>query len=297
MKKLFKYLLCFMMLTTVVGCSGGTNSSDGSDTANILCPVGAPSLAFVSEYENITENGKIDFVDGSDQLVAELSKDNSEYDIIVAPINLGAKLIASDQSDYRIQAVITWGNLYLVGTSKEALSQTGELALFGEGAVPQLIVEATNIETSLTPTYYQSATLVQQQLLAGNVQVGLLAEPLASATIAKAKQSGLELSIITDLQESYGEDGYPQAAIFVKEGKNYDSLFSKIDEFTNNGYDGLKEDLENIGIETLGLPSVDITVNSIDRQNLHYRPASECAKQIEDFLELYNIEYSDDMIV
>ena len=251
MKKLFKYLLCFMMLTTVVGCSGGTNSSDESDTANILCPVGAPSLAFVSEYENITENGKIDFVDGSDQLVAELSKDNSEYDIIVAPINLGAKLIASDQSDYRIQAVITWGNLYLVGTSKEALSQTGELALFGEGAVPQLIVEATNIETSLTPTYYQSATLVQQQLLAGNVQVGLLAEPLASATIAKAKQSGLELSIITDLQESYGEDGYPQAAIFVKEGKNYDSLFSKIDEFTNNGYDGLKEDLENIGIETL----------------------------------------------
>lgn len=297
MKKLFKYLLCFMMLTTVVGCSGGTNSSDESDTANILCPVGAPSLAFVSEYENITENGKIDFVDGSDQLVAELSKDNSEYDIIVAPINLGAKLIASDQSDYRIQAVITWGNLYLVGTSKEALSQTGELALFGEGAVPQLIVEATNIETSLTPTYYQSATLVQQQLLAGNVQVGLLAEPLASATIAKAKQSGLELSIITDLQESYGEDGYPQAAIFVKEGKNYDSLFSKIDEFTNNGYDGLKEDLENIGIETLGLPSVDITVNSIERQNLHYRPANECAKQIEDFLKLYNIEYSDDMIV
>ena len=297
MKKLFKYLLCFMMLTTVVGCSGGTNSSDESDTANILCPVGAPSLAFVSEYENITENGKIDFVNGSDQLVAELSKDNSEYDIIVAPINLGAKLIASDQSDYRIQAVITWGNLYLVGTSKEALSQTGELALFGEGAVPQLIVEATNIETSLTPTYYQSATLVQQQLLAGNVQVGLLAEPLASATIAKAKQSGLELSIITDLQESYGEDGYPQAAIFVKEGKNYDSLFSKIDEFTNNGYDGLKEDLENIGIETLGLPSVDITVNSIEHQNLHYRPASECAKQIEDFLKLYNIEYSDDMIV
>ena len=171
------------------------------------------------------------------------------------------------------------------------------MALFGEGAVPQLIVEATNIETSLTPTYYQSATLVQQQLLAGNVQVGLLAEPLASATIAKAKQSGLELSIITDLQESYGEDGYPQAAIFVKEGKNYDSLFSKIDEFTNNGYDGLKEDLENIGIETLGLPSVDITVNSIERQNLHYRPASECAKQIEDFLKLYNIEYSDDMIV
>ena len=295
MKKLLKYLICALMMLTIVGCS--SQSEDGSDSANILCPTGAPSLAFVSEYDNITENGKIDFVDGSDQLVAELSKDDSEYDIIVAPVNVGANLIANDQTDYRIQAILTWGNLYLVGTSEDALSQTGEIALFGEGAVPQLIYESTDIETSLTPTYYQSATLVQQQLLAGNVQVGLLAEPLASATIAKAKQNGLELSIIGNLQEAYGDDGYPQAAIFIKEGTNYDALLNAIDEFTNNGYEGLQEDLENIGIETLGLPSVEITVNSIERQNLHYKAASDCAEQIKDFLTLYNIEYSDDMLV
>ena len=295
MKKLFKYLVCLTLLLAIVGCTGG--SSDESDSVKILCPTGAPSLAFVSEYENITKEGKIDFVDGSDQLVAELSKDDSEYDIIVAPINLGANLISNKQTDYKIQAVITWGNLYLVGTSEDALNGSGELALFGEGAVPQLIVEATNLETSLTPTYYQSATLVQQQLLAGNVQAGLLAEPLASATIAKAKQNGIELSIIKNMQEAYGKDGYPQAAIFVKDGKNFDSLFEKIDEFTNNGYEGLKDYLEKIGIETLGLPSVEITVNSIERQNLHYKLASDCSKQIKDFLELYKIEYSDDMLV
>ncbi|MFQ6794095.1 hypothetical protein [Thomasclavelia sp.] len=295
MKKLFKYLVCLTLLLAIAGCTGG--SSDESDSVKILCPTGAPSLAFVSEYENITKEGKIDFVDGSDQLVAELSKDDSEYDIIVAPINLGANLISNKQTDYKIQAVITWGNLYLVGTSEDALNGSGELALFGEGAVPQLIVEATNLETSLTPTYYQSATLVQQQLLAGNVQAGLLAEPLASATIAKAKQNGIELSIIKNMQEAYGKDGYPQAAIFVKDGKNFDSLFEKIDEFTNNGYEGLKDYLEKIGIETLGLPSVEITVNSIERQNLHYKLASDCSKQIKDFLELYKIEYSDDMLV
>ena len=297
MKKLFKYLLCFMMLTTVVGCSGGTNSSDESDTANILCPVGAPSLAFVSEYENITENGKIDFVDGSDQLVAELSKDNSEYDIIVAPINLGAKLIASDQSDYRIQAVITWGNLYLVGTSKEALSQTGELALFGEGAVPQKIIETVDLSTRLEPHYYSSATLVQQRLLSGQVAVGMLAEPLASATIAKAKQSNMDLSIVADLQKEYGGSGYPQAAMFVKEDYQNDDLFESIAHFTENGYPDLKEKLENIGIEQLGLPSVDMTVASIERQNVHYVEASQCEDDIKQFLQLFNITYDSDMIL
>ena len=73
--------------------------------------------------------------------------------------------------------------------------------------------------------------------------------------------------------------------------------YKAISFYKKNGLKIIGEDLENIGIETLGLPSVDITVNSIERQNLHYRPASECAKQIEDFLKLYNIEYSDDMIV
>lgn len=292
MKRLIKQLLCMMMVFALAGCT----SSDTPSKVKILCPAGAPSLAFVSEYENINKNGKIDFVDGSDQIVAELSKNNSDYDIIVAPINLGAKLIAGNQTEYRIQSVITWGNLYYIGTNKDALNQTGELALFGEGAVPQKIVDTININTSLTPKYYQSATLVQQQLLSGNVQVGMLAEPLASATIAKAKQSGLELSIISDLQTVYGKDGYPQAAIFVKNGKNYDSLFEAINKFTNNGYEGLQEDLEKIGIGALGLPNVEITVKSIERQNVHYKKASDCSNQIKDFLKLFNIEFNKDML-
>lgn len=293
MNKLIKFLLCFITLFALTGCS---NNESEPEQANILCPIGAPSLAFVSEYENINKNGKIDFVDGSDQLVAELSKKDSEYDIIVAPINLGAKLIAAKQTEYRIQGVITWGNLYYVGTSKDALKQTGEIGLFGESAVPQKIVDTVKIDTTLTPKYYQSATLVQQQLLSGNIQVGMLAEPLASATIAKAKQANLELTIIADLQKAYGNDGYPQAAIFVKDGKDYDKLFKAIDTFTNNDYEGLKDYLDKIGIENLGLPSVEITVKSIERQNIHYKSASDCTKQIKDFLKLFNIKYSQDMI-
>ncbi len=291
MKRFIKYLFCLLMLLMLVGCNSNTSSTN----INILCPVGAPALSFVSEYENINKTGKIDFVDGSDQLIAELSKNNSDYDIIVAPINLGAKLIQNKQSDYKIKGIITWGNLYYVGTSDNDLKETGELALFGEGAVPQKIVDTVKINTSLTPKYYQSATLVQQ-LLSGNVKVGMLAEPLASATIAKAKQNNLELSIIADLQKSYDQNGYPQAAIFIKDGKDYKDLFESIDDFTNNGYEGLKEYLEKIGINKLSLPSIEITTKSIDRQNIHYQDASKCSKQIKDFLKLFNIDFDKSML-
>lgn len=287
MKKLCKIALCLFVCFGLLGCQSTTNQS-----IKVICPTGAPALAFVDVYDDLDQ---IDFVDGSDQLLAELSKSDSEYDIIVAPINVGAKLLASDQTDYKLKGVVTWGNLYLVGTSEEALEDTGEIALFGEGAVPQKIYETVNIDTNLTAVYYQSATLVQEKLLAGQVEVGLLAEPLASATIAKAKQSDLTLSIIADLQDAYG-GGYPQAAIFVKDGQDYSDLLEKIDDFTNNGYEGLEEDLETIGVDTIGLPSVEITVQSIERQNLHYKDASECTSEIQEFLELYDIEFSEDML-
>lgn len=295
MKKSSKISIIAVLSLALFGCT--TTSKDSSKGANILCPTGAPALGFVSEYDSIKENGgKIDLVDGSDALVAELSKKDSSYDIIVAPINLGAKLIESKQTDYRIASVITWGNLYYVGTSEEALQQSGNIALFGQGTVPQKIVDTTKIKTTLTPTYYNSATLVQQQLLAGNASVGLLAEPLATATIAKAKQAGITLSIIKDLQAEYGKDGYPQAAIFVKEGKNYQDLFTKIDSFTNNNYPDLKKHLETIGIETLKLPSIDITVASMERQNVHYRDSAKAKEEIKTFLQLFNITFDENML-
>lgn len=292
-KNILKYLLCLLMLLMLVGC----NNHESSTSINILCPIGAPSLAFVSEYEKINKTGKIDFVDGSDQLVAELSKDNSDYNIIVAPINLGAKLIENEQSQYKIKGIITWGNLYYVGINEDVLNQEGELALFGEGTVPQIIVDTIKINTSLTPKYYQSATLVQQQLLSGNAKAGLLAEPLASATIAKAKQNNLELAIIADLQKLYGDNGYPQAAIFVKDNQDHNTLFTAINDFTNNDYPDLKNHLKNIGIEKLSLPSIEITVKSIKRQNIHYQEASKCTKQIKDFLKLFNIDFTENMII
>ena len=102
---------------------------------------------------------------------------------------------------------------------------------------------------------------------------------------------------MADLQKEYGGSGYPQAAMFVREDYQNDDLFESIAHFTENGYPDLKEKLENIGIEQLGLPSVDMTVASIERQNVHYVEASQCEDDIKQFLQLFNITYDSDMIL
>lgn len=293
MKKIRSCFISLLMLLILVGCSSNNNK----ESVSILCPTGAPGLAFVSQYEDIQKEGSIDFVDGSDQLLANLTKGDSTYDIIVAPINIGCNLMAQDKTQYRLASILTWGNLYYVGTSEDALNQTGELALFGQGAVPEKIVNTVNIPTNLTPTYYSSASLVQQELLSGKASVGLLAEPLASATVAKAKQNNINLSIIKDLQKEYSKDGYPQAAIFIKDSlDNYENIFDKLDNFTNNDYPDLDKLVNKVTAKKLGLPSEEIAIKTIERQNIHYTKASECKDEISDFLNLFDLEFNDKML-
>lgn len=85
-----------------------TGCKTNQQSVDIICPTGAPSLALVGVYEDVVKEGKIDFVDGSDMLIAELSKADSEYEVIVAPINLGTKLMSQGQTDYRLKSVLTW---------------------------------------------------------------------------------------------------------------------------------------------------------------------------------------------
>lgn len=291
--KLLKYLLCMMFL--LVGCS---SSPKEEEKLNVLCPSGAPALALTSIYGS----HNVDIVEGSDLLTAELSKKESKYDIIVAPINLGGKLISTNQTDYRMDSVLTWGNLYLVGTSEEAFNSEGELSLFGKGAVPEKIFTSSNIETTLTPNYYNAGSFVQTQLLTGKSNIGLLAEPLATATILKAKSEGIELKVLTDLQETYASEkgleyGYPQAAIFIKDIKKTTSVLKEIEQFTSGQFEGIEGYLDTIGVETLKLPSKEVTLKSLDKQNIKYKKAKEVTNEITTFLAEFKIEFDSNMFI
>ncbi len=293
MRKLRNLVLASVLTLGAFGCS----STGTTDSYNVIVPAGAPTIAFVSQYEQITANGKLDIVDGPDLLQAEFIKESSEYDMIVAPINLGCALIEKEQTDYKLAGVLTWGNLYYVGTSEDDLNSTGELALFGEGAVPGKIVELENIETNLTPVYYSSVTSVSQQLLAGNAKVGLLAEPLVTSTILKGKEMDLDLKVIADLQENYpGGSGYPQAAVFVKDGTDVSQITDELAAFNNNGYPELENYLEQITVDTLKLPAASVVVSSIENQNITYKPASEVKDEIDNFLKIFNITFDESML-
>lgn len=206
----------------------------------------------------------------------------------------------SQAEAFNLEAVLTWGNLYLVGPEGSDLT-SASIAAFGEKAVPQLVFQYVMDTANMNVTYYASVQEAQQALLTGQSEVALLAQPVAAATIAKAKEQGKELSVLEDLQalwkEKTGsdEDGYPQASLFVRADANVDYALELLQD-TELSEDEMKEIIDKVGVDKLGVPNAEIAVNTYSKQNIRYEAASDVKDQIEEFLNLFNIELPEGLI-
>lgn len=308
MKKILSSLIVLLLVLT--GCTAKQEEAVEPvesiepmiSELSILSPTGAPGLSLL----DVSGENKVTFVDGADLLQAAFVNPTPEYDIIIAPSNLGAKLANAGKTTYKMLAVVTWGNLYILGSNAEDLQDENKnLAVFGEGAVPGLVFEALKEQMGIKAnvTYYASVTEAQTQLLSGKADLALIAEPAATATVAKAKENNKELTIIADLQSEWenktGSKGYPQASLFV-ESNRYSENKASFDYVTNliaesitkytNDQNSVIEAVDAIGAETLGVPNSNIISKTYTRLGIKYANASEVKEELKTFLSLFGIE-------
>ena len=294
-----KKILSILVIGLLVACSAKPLEWE---SLSILSPKGAPAISLVPLIQENKDS--IEFVDGTDVLSAELIK--GEKDMIIAPVNLGAALSKKDSNPYRLYGIVTWGNLYLVSNSDISFVENEPLALFGEQAVPGLVFNSIkdSLEQVFVSTAFNSVTDVQGQLLSKTFNVGLMAEPLVTATIAKAKtlETPLNLSVYKDIQalwqEKTGFENYPQAAIYIKADISADKLkqvearlelMMAYNIELNNNSSKLETDITEDLSATLGVPASKILVQAWDRMNVNVVKADENKEAIEAFLELFKL--------
>ena len=294
-----KKILSILVIGLLVACSAKPLEWE---SLSILSPKGAPAISLVPLIQENKDS--IEFVDGTDILSAELIK--GEKDMIIAPVNLGAALSKKDSNPYRLYGIVTWGNLYLVSNSDISFVENEPLALFGEQAVPGLVFNSikNSLDQVFVSTAFNSVTDVQGQLLSKTFNVGLMAEPLVTATIAKAKtlETPLNLSVYKDIQalwqEKTGFENYPQAAIYIKADISADKLkqvearlelMMAYNIELNNNSSKLETDITEDLSATLGVPASKILVQAWDRMNVNVVTADENKEAIEAFLELFKL--------
>lgn len=291
--------LCLFML---VGCGSSTNKVE----INIMSPYGAPSIALIPTIKHDRES--VTLVSGADLLLAELVKATPDYKMVIAPINLGLSLINKEQTNYRLLAIVSWGNLYIIGEEGALDQEENILAMFGKEAVPQKIADFTlDSKTILAEqVYFPSVLDASAQLITNKAQAALLAEPFLTKTLSEHSQ----LSILVDIQARYnsitGLNNYPQAALFVDKDAfasdpqvfvEYVAMLRDYVEKANVDPSILKADLDEINAKELGLPGTDIVVSALTRMNLDVVFAYEKKDEIKTFMELFNVKVNDSMMV
>lgn len=294
LRRTVKALLCTALFASMAACS---SVPEEKTPAKVLCPTGAPALSTLGIQD--PELAEVEYTEGQDLLAAELNKSDSEYDVIVAPVNLGVK--SWKESDtWQLNAVVTWGNLYMVSDTQDWNVEDNTIGAFGEGAVPGMVFQEVFPDLKCDVTFYPSAAEASQALISGQVHTALLAQPVAAAAVAKCKEAGTEVSVVNDLQQLWQEKtgsenkGYPQAGVFVKKGEDESAVLEAMSSFLENPTDEeLTAKIDEVTPEKLGVPSTKIAVATWKAQNIYYAPASEIQADLEAFLSVFGMSIPD----
>ena len=211
MKKLIIIILSVFLISVFLA----PVSADDTYTIKVSAPNGAPALAVAALAAEAPEN--YTFV-AADTIPAEFA--NKTADFIIAPINAGAKLYKAGKSDYKLAAVVTWGNLYIASQKADfALEDINGAAitLFGENTINASVVLFALAGSGLEPAqvdYLAGAANTQSLLLTDENAIVVTAEP--ALTAAKMKNEAITAYAVNDLlKAANGFEGFTQAGLFV----------------------------------------------------------------------------------
>ena len=295
-KKIIIIIIFGFLCTMLPGCK---TINENKKEFNIIVPEGMPYIAIgnLIGEKNITINN----VSGSTALKAAFT--SNDYDIIIAPFNLGVQLYNGNKSTYKIDSIIGLNNLYLISQEniefndiKDVLNFEQSILAFGEGSIPDIVLkkvlELNNIDKQIE--YMNSVNDVMPYFVQKKYDFVLSSEPVL--TIMKHNKN-LKFNSLN--LQNYISTKILQVAVFVKDGvdiNEIDEVLEKIKsniESMNNNYEQYANNLvlKNDYFSEMGY---DVLVECEKNGNIQYIKAKDFKSEIESFLTLINYKLPDE---
>jgi len=308
---------------TLGGCS---NSQTSTNHTKIICPKGAPSLAFYDQGNN-------EKFETASPMNVKSQLLSTNYGMVVFDFYNGLNVLKNKESydknkDFKLARIITGGNFYLAGintTSKPTASS--KIVAFSKNSLPDLVfkkVIGDEIYNNLSYVNDNEAASVvlQSGMLEGeNVDYVLISEPLLyQAMNNKSAATYGKVNIISSLRDDWksltNQDYIPQAGLFIRQEDydKYNLYFNDQLGLMNERIDNLIEDLDTVEdkmnstipseVEQKNIfgitSSIVKEVQDESKNRLAFIPESDLANiNIQTFLTSLNIsvDYSDYMLV
>ncbi len=296
MKKLISFLFFSMLMIASLFAD--------DYVITVSAPLGAPALSLATLAEKNPQ--QYTFL-SAETITAEFANNNADF--IIAPLNAGAKLFKMGKSQYKLAAVVCWGNLYFASQKKnfklKDIQKSG-ITLFGENTINSSIALSVLEKNKIKPKsvhYLAGAANTQNLLLSDSNSIVLTAEPSLSA--AKMKNKNIKSYSLNELyKKATGFDGYTQAGLFVR-AKTIEEHPESVKDYLKQA----KESVEKCTLDvaavakagvSLGLfPNEKIITEALPQCAIRYMSALNARKQIEttaniDILQFGGALPSDD---
>ena len=261
-------------------------NADDEYSVKVSAPNGAPALAVATLA--VEDPDSYTFV-AADTIAAEFA--NKTADFIIAPLNAGAKLYKAGKSDYKLAAVVTWGNLYIASQKADfALEDINGAAitLFGENTINASVVLYALAENGLEPAsveYLAGAANTQSLLLTDENAIVVTAEP--ALTAAKMKNDAISSYAVNDLlKAANGFDGYTQAGLFVSAAA-LENHPEAVAEYLNKAEEAVgksETDVAAVAEAAVALeilPNAKVAAAAIPNCAIRYMSAADAKEQVE----------------
>ena len=287
MKKVIKLLLLMVVCLSTISLIGCVYTP--SKKVSVIVPTGTPSLGIANVLNDETLVDA-NIVSGSDGLVAAFT--NANYDIVVAPVNLGVKFYNSTENfEYVLYQTIVWGNYFIASTENIVINSFTDLdnktlLVFGKNSTPDVVVRTliNYYQINVTLEYVDDVSTANAYLKTGKADIIVSAEP------ALTKFSGNASYNRYDLQQEWakvtGSYSFPQAGIFVKKSLKNDLdvqnvlkkmkasvLMAKTDPNTLiEKAVKVDSNLNKIGLETLqkAIPNCNLRLDENQKEAIAY---------------------------
>ena len=316
MKKIKRLLsiLFASLLLFAVGCNNVGNNPE-KETLTFVAPDGAPALAiakFINDKESLGINADFNYSVVASSDIGGIMQ-QGKADFMIMPVNAASKLYKANASDpYKMLAVITHGNLYLMasdGTNSLEGLKGKVVGVIGQGLVPDLTFKAvlsdnglladvvvgdTATDGKITLRYFSQAVDMIPLLKQGKLNVGLLPEPACTnlTKVASEKQWTR-----MDVQELYNKNtkAYPQAVLMVKSSvyEKYELNLAYIESTFGVNVDWIKanpalavEAINGVLKEgvTASLVANNITSAVIDNCKIYYENSANAKQSVIEYI-------------
>lgn len=281
MKKVLKLLIIILLSVLIISCE-----KSEKEKVKMIAPVGTPLLA--TYKVGMESNIEITYVNGQDPLLAAFKE--GVYDLIIAPINLGAKLYVNNISTYKLDAIITTNNTYLVSKENKKVSDA-KVCAFGNGSAPALALNIFLQKNGYTSdvNYKSSVSDVTSLFLSENDDNDYYMTSEPELTKLKEKYIG-NINVIEIANQIKEEMPIIiQACLFVKNGSLYDEIKIIKDniEYLNQNPEEYAKKIAKEHAYLQGLTEETIK-NSIPRSNIVYLKGIDYKDEINKYFEVLN---------